>query len=319
MARPVRFREKAQTEFAKTIGQLADRHSTWQVWADFVTLSAIAIANCFGDTGDQRHQEREAEYSRIMERYNPREREILPQLFGLTVQALEENPRQDFLGEMFMGLDLGNHWKGQFFTPYHLCEFMAECTMMDLEEHIQQKGWIGIMDPACGAGALLIAARNRIYLANPPVGYLPAHLHALFVCQDIDRTAALMCYIQLSLLGCSGYVVVGNSLTNPSVSLYGNPLLPIEKAGQEIWCMPMFHDQVWVYRQAIARLEGLMVPEVKEAVSEAVQEMPVTQPDLPDKSEKCPELSEKCPITQSEPEPEGMELNVTSTGQLSFF
>ena len=83
--------------------------------------------------------------------------------------------------------------------------------------------------------------------------------------------------------------------------------------------MPMFHDQVWVYRQAIARLEGLVVPEVKEAVSEAVQEMPVTQPDLPDKSEKCPELSEKCPITQSEPEPEGMELNVTSTGQLSFF
>lgn len=37
----------------------------------------------------------------------------------------------------------------------------------------------------------------------------------LFVAQDIDQTAALMCYIQLSLLGCPAVVIVGDSLAKP--------------------------------------------------------------------------------------------------------
>jgi len=317
MARSVRFRKESQTEFVKTFGYLADRHSSWQAWADFVVLSAVAIANRFGDPNDERHQQREEEYRSIMERYNPQEREIFPRLFALTVEALDANPHQDYLGEMFMTLELGNHWKGQFFTPYHVCQLMADISMEDAEARIERQGWLGIMDCACGAGALLIAARNRLYLANPPIGYLPPHLHALFVCQDIDRVAALMCYIQLSLLGCSGYVVVGNSLTNPAVSLFNNPVLPVEKEGQEIWCMPMFHDRVWVFRQMIAQLSGLERPAAEAEVSEAVREIPATQPDLPVKSEKCPDLYEKCPTTQSEPEPE--QFTETETGQLTFF
>ena len=177
MARSVRFRKESQTDFVKTFGYLADRHSSWQAWADFVVLAAVAIANRFGDLNDERHQRREEEYRSIMERYNPQEREIFPRLFALTVEALEANPHQDYLGEMFMTLELGNHWKGQFFTPYHVCQLMADISMEDAEAKIERQGWLGIMDCACGAGALLIAARNRLYLANPPIGYLPPHLH----------------------------------------------------------------------------------------------------------------------------------------------
>ncbi|MEY4507726.1 MAG: hypothetical protein RL297_2304 [Pseudomonadota bacterium] len=40
-------------------------------------------------------------------------------------------------------------------------------------------------------------------------------MHRLWVqAQDIDRTAALMCYIQLSLWGVPAAVVVGNTLAN---------------------------------------------------------------------------------------------------------
>lgn len=39
--------------------------------------------------------------------------------------------------------------------------------------------------------------------------------HILFSAQDIEETVALMCYIQLSLLGVAGFVKVGNSLTDP--------------------------------------------------------------------------------------------------------
>lgn len=321
MARAVRFRKDSQTEFAKTFRYLADRHSSWQAWADFVVLAAVAIANRFGDPDDERHQRREEEYRSIMERYSAKEQEIFPELFAMTVMALEENPEQDFLGEMFMALELGNHWKGQFFTPYDICKCMAAISMADIEDRIEKQGWIGIMDCCCGAGALLIAARNRLYLANPPIGYLPAHLHALFVCQDIDRTAALMCYIQLSLLGCSGYVVVGNSLTHPTTGMSSNPVLPIEGEGQEIWCMPMFHDQVWVYRQAMAKLDGLMALGVKEPVSEAVREMPVTEPDLPALPANLHDDVRKAPVTDEKKpaEPEDDLLTVTATGQLSFF
>ena len=320
MARSVRFRKESQTEFVKTFGYLADRHSSWQAWADFVVLTSIAIANAFGDREDRRHQDREKEYLDIMKRYDAKEREIFPQLFAMTVMALEENPEQDYLGEMFMTLDLGNHWKGQFFTPYHLCDFMAKCTMQDIEARIEQQGWIGIMDCCCGAGALLIAARNHIYLANPPIGYLPPHQHALFVCQDIDRTAALMCYIQLSLLGCSGYVVVGNALTHPAVCLYGNPLLPIEAEEQEIWCMPMFHDQIWVQRQAIAKMTGLFRADPVKGLSEDVRKNPVTEAKTPAKPGKMPETLRKAPLTaRKAPAPEPEPFSETETGQLTFF
>ena len=46
-----------------------------------------------------------------------------------------------------------------------------------------------------------------------------------------------MCYIQLSLLGCAGYVVVGDTLSNP---IEGDVLFPDEKEGQEFWYTPFW-------------------------------------------------------------------------------
>lgn len=88
--------------------------SSWEVWADFVAMTALTIANAFDREGPT-HDEREEEYIRTIKRYSKAEQEGFPKLFALTVEALEVEPDQDFLGEMFMGLDLGNHWKGQFF------------------------------------------------------------------------------------------------------------------------------------------------------------------------------------------------------------
>ena len=88
---------------------------------------------------------------------------------------------------------------------------------------------------------MLIAAAN-VLRANK-INY---QRHALFVAQDIDRIAGLMCYIQLSLLGCSGYVVIGDSITNPVV---GEPLMPVEQPGQELWYMPMFFSSDWIHRR----------------------------------------------------------------------
>lgn len=241
MARTVRFRKESQTEFSKVFSRMCQTRSSWEVWADFVAMAAITISNAF-DREESTHDDREQQYIRTIKRYTKAEQEGFPKLFALMVEALESEPDQDFLGEMFMGLELGNHWKGQFFTPYNVCRMMAEMQIDGIEERVERQGWVGISDPCCGAGALLIAARN--VMVRQHIG--PAG--ALYVAQDVDRTAALMCYIQLSLLGCAGYVVVADSLLNPVVGPGHSPLLLTPMPGQEIWITPALYMEPWPTR-----------------------------------------------------------------------
>ena len=63
------------------------------------------------------------------------------ELTAHTVMALEENPEQDFLGGIFMELNLGNGSNGQFFTPYHVCDLMAKIAMTEsVVQEINEKG-----------------------------------------------------------------------------------------------------------------------------------------------------------------------------------
>ena len=62
----------------------------------------------------------------------------------------------------------------------------------------ENAGFFSVSDPACGAGALLIAFANLCRRKN-----ICYHDKVLFVAQDIDLIAGLMCYIQLSFLGCA--------------------------------------------------------------------------------------------------------------------
>lgn len=184
----VRFRKDSQTEFVKMFSGLCRSKSSWEAWADFIAMSAMAISNAFDQQGPT-HDAREQEYLKTIQRYTKEEQQIFPQLFAMTIEALEYDPNQDFFGVLFMGLNLGSHWKGQFFTPYDICRMIAETQLRNIEARIKEKGWVGIHDPCCGAGALLIAARN--IMVREKLG----PTSALYVAQDIDRTAALMCYI----------------------------------------------------------------------------------------------------------------------------
>lgn len=125
-------------------------------------------------------------------------------------------------------------------------------TMWSFGDSCKERGWVSICDCCCGAGALLIGARNELLRKH----FSPTN--TLFVAQDIDRTAALMCYLQLSLLGCAGYVIVGNSLTNPMAGPTGSPLLITPSEGQEVWLMPALYDKAWAYRIQLEKLKLLM-------------------------------------------------------------
>lgn len=229
-------KNEPREEFLKVFKKLTYRHRPWDVWKDFVIMLACSLSNPVDKT---HYEERENLYLRTIRRYNKEERFLFPELAAHTVMALELNPEQDFLGSIFMQLGLGNEAGGQFFTPYHVSELMAAIAEDDVVEKVKTDGYITIYDPCCGAGAMLIAGINeaRKRLEKPGLNF---QNHVLVAAQDIDYATALMCYIQLSLLGVAAYIKVGNSLTEPMCST---------DTTDSYWFTPMYFSKVWVMRR----------------------------------------------------------------------
>ena len=157
-------------------------------------------------------EEREKQYLSVIGRYTAEEQKIFPEMMSIVTLALEDNPEQDFLGSLYHYLELHQEQKGQFFTPYNISRFMAEVLFEknDARRKLEQNNYISVSDPACGAGAMLIAFANAAKRSG--INY---QKQVLFVAQDIDHAAAIMCYIQLSLLGCPAVVIIGDTLTKP--------------------------------------------------------------------------------------------------------
>lgn len=134
---------------------------------------------------------------------------------------------------------------------------MSNIVTGDVDEQIEQRGYISVCDPACGAGATLIATVSEMKLSK-----YNFQNHVVFVGQDVDRVAGMMCYIQLSLLGCAGYICIGDTLTNP---VTGHVLFPQEREGQELWIMPMFRIGPWAHRRLFFLLGKAGWNEYREA------------------------------------------------------
>lgn len=196
------------------INYMSEKFSRWSVFQDLITMAAISIAN----SCDIRQAERrEHEYKSIINRYEKSYQESFPEMLSIIIKAIDENPNQDFLGDIYMELSIADKMKAQYFTPYYLSKAMAEIIMSDDMDVLPL-----INEPACGSGANLIAVANL--MKERKFNY---QQNAYFVAQDIDSLVAKMCYIQLSLLGCPGVVIVGNTLEG--------------KAGErEFWYTP-FH------------------------------------------------------------------------------
>ena len=169
------------------------------------------------------------------------------------INGMEENRDCDFLGELYMALDLGSHWKGQFFTPYSLCKMTAQLQKNDIEQEIKANGFVSVNDPACGAGALLVAVANT---AAEEIKQFNWQNHILFVAQDIDAVTAKMCYIQLSLLGCAGYVKIGDTMANPITA--NEALYEMTKEDSCYWYTPMYFNDVWNWRRMFHMFDKTM-------------------------------------------------------------
>ena len=96
----LRLDTQQQKDIYSRFRYLSDRYGPWQIWSDFITLFACSLS-----LTDR--EKRDAEQSTIAKRYQPEELKRFQKMAALTVSSLEENPKQDFLGDLFMRMDLG--------------------------------------------------------------------------------------------------------------------------------------------------------------------------------------------------------------------
>ncbi|WP_165909772.1 N-6 DNA methylase [Variovorax guangxiensis] len=252
-------------ELTSLLRDNARRHRLSTVFSDFVELGALAVSN---KVDKLQYDKREARYLEIVGRYEREEVERFPIMFGLLADWLACG-FSDCLGDLFMSLELGDNFKGQFFTPYSVSSLMAALTIGDATSEVERKGFITFNEPACGSAGMLIACAEA--LTAQQLDHT-RHMHAIAI--DIDATAVHMAYLQLSLLGVPAIVIHGNALT---LKEYGH------------WVTPMHVLGGWDCRLRRA-----------EALRQAVELLSAAEP-APVHIE--PELAATDPSADEEPEP----------------
>jgi len=177
-------------QFNRLFAEIAYRHDFMRVFDDFLTLTLCAF-------GMGRYED---EYLQTLKTYNKKEVQIFPQLLGALVEYTTRKSElggwADGLGDFFQEHNgkFGRDARGQFFTPTHLCDLMAQ---------INSPCNGNINDPAAGSGRCLIAA-DRLDPNN--------RFNNFYTAQDVDRRCVKMCAINMVLYGMKGVVLHMDSI-----------------------------------------------------------------------------------------------------------
>lgn len=195
-------------EIIKEINRLSGRYSAYEIFSDWIKMLAISISNSVDVLN---YDNREKEYMDIAKKYNSDELKIISGMCGMLIMAMEEE-MTDILGYIYHNLELHGKHLGQFFTPYHLCQLMAEVT----EPIYNEKGYITVNEPSVGAGGNIIAFCEK--LKKEGINYQQC---VKVVGQDLDWKCVYMAYVQFSLYGIPAVVVQGDTLQNPYTGYFG--------------------------------------------------------------------------------------------------
>jgi hypothetical protein len=210
MGNPTRhIRGKNRKTIVDTISKIGYRKSrSYQVFSDWVEMLAIAFSNAVDKV---RFAERETRYLSIVKNYTKEELNTLAELLPILIDEFSQGDIgvqfDDVLGDIYMNCEFCNEYSGQFFTPYTVSYLMAQILMSDTKSTLEQKGFIDVCEPACGAGGMCIASADALHSMG--INYQQC-LH--MTAQDIDPMCVHMAYIQLTLLHIPAVVILGDSL-----------------------------------------------------------------------------------------------------------
>jgi type I restriction-modification system DNA methylase subunit len=141
----IRSSAQAQKDFEKAIDRLAYTRSKWNVFEDFLDYTLISL---------RWHDHQPSMFDPILSKYTPDEK----QFFQIAFESLGDMADNDGMGfhdpfgDYFME-HFGNKFKGQFFTPESVTDFMAQIT---IDKDIPDGATV--CDCACGSGRTLLSA-----------------------------------------------------------------------------------------------------------------------------------------------------------------
>lgn len=139
-------------------------------------------------------------FSPIDRPFKDEEAKACAELFSAWVMTMNEVLKSkewyDILGDVYMNYlssTMKKHWTGQYFTPMHICELMAQII------YSGKNDGECVMENACGSGRMLLAAHVK-------------HPGSYCCARDLDRTCCLMTACNFVIHGVRGEVVWGDGL-----------------------------------------------------------------------------------------------------------
>ena len=132
-----------QKAFISLFNRTARYHKRHKVFEDFISCSVIALENRL-----QFSEAREQKYLRIVSGYEKQDVINIAHLLAHVIEGLEQG-FCDFLGSVFMQLELGDTYRGQFFTPWSVASMMAQMQLGNVKALFEDKPFITLSEPAC--------------------------------------------------------------------------------------------------------------------------------------------------------------------------
>lgn len=199
----------AAKDLIKLIRGMSGKYSGYEIFSDWVKLSALSVCNSCHCLHGKIWKEREQAYLDTARKYSPDELQEFCRMLGLLAMALDED-LSDVLGEVYMQAGLSSKQTGQFFTPFHLSELCAQLAVLPGSENPESTEPIFLHEPSSGAGGMIIAAAK--VLKERGVDF---QRRLRVIAQDLDWKGVYMTYLQLSLIGIRAKVVQGDTLQHP--------------------------------------------------------------------------------------------------------
>lgn len=200
--------DEALKKIVDGITGMSGMYHAQQIFNDWIYMASISISNnCLFN------RERENTYMSIASRYSDYQLTQMCEWTAFLAEMLEEEI-SDYLGYIYMKLESGSAKTGQFFTPFHVSYLTAKIGMSEYSGEEVKK-----YEPSCGGGGMILAAAKVI----KELGYNYQEKLRV-VAGDIDQQGCLMTYLQMSLLGIPGKVLLGDSLsTNEPSQIWYTP------------------------------------------------------------------------------------------------
>lgn len=205
--------------FVKAFKRIHDGRSSYERFFDFVTIFALEMASTVNVIPAQLNSRRDASAAK----YDGSASRAMCEMMAEFVSTYEDEPDQDMLGSAYMELGIGNKDTGQFFTPYSLCAAIASSQVENVKTKLEEQEYVAANDPACGGGAMLIAFANIMRKAG-----IDYQRRIWVEGTDINLETALMCYMQLSIIGCAGAVTIGDALNGEQGTRLYTPMVAME-------------------------------------------------------------------------------------------